>query len=312
MITASCFGGLTSNIWDKVRPVFPFLFSLLTVILLTKPDPFFPLAHFKTLLGLGLTHFYYFCDCATFSLWILIWYPECFAHSLNNSHFEWNPMSWWIHGAISFFSNSSRDNEPYHNMEERLLNLTTQPGFKLLSDDPYKSAIVAQRRCSKSYPSLENSLWRNMLRARREAVFFGMGVAWADTVTLPNLFWSQQRDAVQWDSTASLSLRVGSLSTSWTICPAVLGCEPIDKYLNLFPVLVRSTHQGAVVQESRGEVTAEAEWQDVSFSGAESHLVFWKGQEDSSDKRDKSTEAEMVAWSAKPVAHRQARSIKWF
>lgn len=109
---------------------------------------------------------------ATFLLWIWIW-NLCFAH--NNSHSERNPMSWWINGAISFFSNSSRDNKPYHNMEERLLNLTTQPGFKLLSDDPYKSAIVVQRRCSKSYPSLENSLWRNMLRAHREAVFYGVG-----------------------------------------------------------------------------------------------------------------------------------------
>lgn len=55
-------------------------------------------------------------------------------------------------------------------MEERLfLNLTTQPRFTLLGDDPYKSVSVAQRRCSKWYPCLENSLWRHMLRAHRGA-----------------------------------------------------------------------------------------------------------------------------------------------
>lgn len=106
---------------------------------------------------------------AKYLLWILIWIFECFA-SHNNSYFERNPISWWIYGAISFSSNSSRDNKPYHNTgESLLLNLTTQPRFKLLSDDPYKSAIVAQRRCSKWYPCLENSLWRNMLRAHGEA-----------------------------------------------------------------------------------------------------------------------------------------------
>lgn len=50
-------------------------------------------------------------------------------------------------GMYIFFSgigNSSRDNKAYHNPEERL-NLTTQPYFKLLSDDPYKAVSVAHR-----------------------------------------------------------------------------------------------------------------------------------------------------------------------
>lgn len=37
------------------------------------------------------------------------------------------------------------------------------------------------------------------------------------------------------------------------------------------------THQGAVVQESSGEVAVEAEREDVSLSGLESHFFFWEG-----------------------------------
>lgn len=57
-----------------------------------------------------------------------------------------------------------------HNTEEgHLLHLPTQPCFKLLSDDPYKSVSVAQRRCSKRNPCYENSLWRLTLSAHRAA-----------------------------------------------------------------------------------------------------------------------------------------------
>lgn len=62
--------------------------------------------------------------------------------------------------------------------------------------------------------------------------FLGWGVAWADTVTLPNLFWSQQRDAVQWDSTASLSLKARSLSSppaGQFVQPSLVVSQSINK-----------------------------------------------------------------------------------
>lgn len=34
-----------------------------------------------------------------------------------------------------------------------------------------------------------------------------------------------------------------------------------------------ATHQGAVVQQSAGQVAAEAEGQDVAFPGAQSHFL---------------------------------------
>lgn len=53
-----------------------------------------------------------------------------------------------------------------------------------------------------------------------------------------------------------------------------------NQYWNLsWPVLisrVTATHQGAVVQQGSGEVAVEAERQDMSLSGAESHFVFWQ------------------------------------
>lgn len=130
--------------------------------------------------------------------------------------------------SYHFINGSSTDKTPHHNMEERLfLNLTTQLRFTLLSDDPYKSVSVAQRRCSKWYPCLENSLWRHMLRAHRGARLGENELI----LSLPNLFLSQLWDVVQQDSTQLLSLNLEAthlLSIGRIICPAVPDYEPIN------------------------------------------------------------------------------------
>ncbi len=78
----------------------------------------------------------------------------------------------------------------------------------------------------------------------------------------------------------SLSLNLETFSLHWPVNLSSCLLIWADQYWNLSSVLLNSvavTHQGAVVQESGGEIAAEAERQDMSFSGAESHLVFWKG-----------------------------------
>lgn len=107
-----------------------------------------------------------------------------------------------------------------------------QPLLELLGDDPYKSVSVTQRRCSKRYPCLENSLWRHMLRAQSSQI----GGKWADTVIPPNLFLSPRWDVAQWDATAfSLSVCKRPLSIGWTICPAARGYEPINTEICSLP-----------------------------------------------------------------------------
>lgn len=169
-------------------------------------------------------------------------------------------------------SNSSRDNKPYHDTEGRLLNLTTQPCSKLLGDDPYKSVSVAQRRCSKWYPGLENSLWRHMLRAHRTA---RLGGKWADTVTPPSLFlvWTVGCGIV---GLYSFSLSQAGSIPSLLAGPFVQLSVNVSQSICLFIGRTAITHQWAVVQESRGEVGVEAERQDVPFSGAESHFIIWR------------------------------------
>lgn len=126
---------------------------------------------------------------------------------------------------------------------------------------------VSQRRCSKGSPGLEDSFSRAHVDSTQISQIGG----WAETVA------SQVRylalDCALWYG-ISLSLEVPR-STGGTICPAVCGCEPINTeicWLSSGAV----THQGAVVQESGGEVAAEAERQDVPLPGAEGHFAFWK------------------------------------
>lgn len=65
--------------------------------------------------------------------------------------------------------------------------------------------------------------------------------------------------------------------TGGALCPTVGGYEPINSEMcSRSPGAV--THQGAVVQESGGEVAAEAEGQDVALPGAEDHLALWNRQ----------------------------------
>lgn len=154
------------------------------------------------------------------------------------------------------------------------------------------SASTQRRRW---YPCSENSLWRHMLRAHRASQIRG-GEKWADTVTAKSIFWSQLWVVAQWDSTASLSpsldLEAFTLNSDGQFVQlSASRCEPINTEicpprlsLSLFISCdARNTHQGAVVQESRGEVAVEAERQDVSFPAANSHFVLWQGW-DSSEK----------------------------
>lgn len=58
---------------------------------------------------------------------------------------------------------------------------------------------------------------------------------------------------------------------------AVLASQFVQLSVDMSQSILKSvavTHQGAVVHQSRGEVAVEAEGQDMSFSGAESHFVF--------------------------------------
>lgn len=145
-----------------------------------------------------------------------------------------------------------KDGKKNHKTEEWLLNLTTQPCFKLAGNDPHKSVSVVQRRCSKWCPCLENSLWRLMLRAHRAARFgVGGGGGWGggDTVTLPKSFfvWRVGSGAV-----GNMSL---SKAIYWAINVPRSLLVWLSQYRYLFSrscVTVSVTHQGAVVQQSRG------------------------------------------------------------
>lgn len=135
-----------------------------------------------------------------------------------------------------------------------------------------------------------------MLRAHRAARFEGGGNGLI--LSLPNLFFGLSCGL--WHSG---TLQLHSLppdleaftlnSDGQFVQLSASGCEPINieicppslsLSLSLFISCdARNTHQGAVVQESRGEVAVEAERQDVSFPGANSHFVLWQGG-DSSEK----------------------------
>lgn len=128
--------------------------------------------------------------------------------------------------------------------------------------------------------------------------------------------------------TLSLS-RSGSVHFEFgrPICPAVCEWMWANQYWNLSPPSLslsffiscdaRNTHQGAVVQESRGEVAVEAERQDVSFPAANSHFVLWQGW-DSSEKTvvcyysdDLNPQEKEAVTSSEPEAQSQVRSLKW-
>lgn len=190
------------------------------------------------------------------------------------------------------------------------------------------SASTQRRRW---YPCSENSLWRHMLRAHRASQIRG-GEKWADTVTAKSIFWSQLWVVAQWDSTASLSLPLSIWKRSlWIRTANLSSCLRVDvsqSILKSVPRLslslslfiscdARNTHQGAVVQESRGEVAVEAERQDVSFPAANSHFVLWQGW-DSSEKTvvcyysdDLNPQEKEAVTSSEPEAQSQVRSLKW-
>lgn len=178
-------------------------------------------------------------------------------------------MSWCVYTRQYLFPATAAE-ITNHNTEE------TQPCFKLLCDDPYKSVSVTQRRCSKRYPCLENSLWRHMLRAHRAARLGGNELI----LSLRQIFFCLNCGMWYSETPQLLSFNLEASPLYWpdnlSSCPWLWA----NQYWNLFSVLISCaavTHQGGVVQESRGEVTVEAEREDVSFSGAESHFVFWKG-----------------------------------
>lgn len=106
-----------------------------------------------------------------------------------------------------------------------------------------------------------------------------IGGKWADTVTLPNLFLSLLWDVKQWDSTASLFLSATtSLNSGRCVRPGICGYVRLIN-TDTSVLCCGYTHQGAVVQQRRGDVVVEAERQDVSLSGAQSHFVFWRFRE---------------------------------
>lgn len=117
--------------------------------------------------------------------------------------------------------NSSKDEKTlYPKTEEWLLNLTTQPCFKLLGNDPHKSVSVVQRRRSKWCPCLGNSLWRLVLRAHRAA---RLGGKLDDAVTLPNLFLSEVWDVEQWE----IQHTPLNLSIWASVCPGLCGYDQL-------------------------------------------------------------------------------------
>lgn len=215
--------------------------------------------------------------------------------------------------------------------EERLLfNLTTQPGLCApRGDDPYKSvSVYAEAAMILLLRKIlfEGTCWGLTEQARFE------GGKNELTLSLPNLFFGLSCGL--WHS-GTLQLHSLSLSRSGSvhfefgrpICPAVCEWMWANQYWNLSPPSLslsffiscdaRNTHQGAVVQESRGEVAVEAERQDVSFPAANSHFVLWQGW-DSSEKTvvcyysdDLNPQEKEAVTSSEPEAQSQVRSLKW-
>lgn len=216
--------------------------------------------------------------------------------------------------------------------EERLLfNLTTQPGLCApRGDDPYKSVSVyaeaamipllgkfslkAHVEGSQSKP---DSRGGKMSWHCHCQIYFLVSAVGCGTVGLYSFTLSPSLDLEAF--TLNLDGQFVQLSAS--------GCEPINTEicpprlslsLSLFISCdARNTHQGAVVQESRGEVAVEAERQDVSFPAANSHFVLWQGW-DSSEKTvvcyysdDLNPQEKEAVTSSEPEAQSQVRSLKW-
>lgn len=216
--------------------------------------------------------------------------------------------------------------------EERLLfNLTTQPGLCApRGDDPYKSvSVYAEAAMILLLRKIlfEGTCWGLTEQARFEGgkneltlslpnLFFGLscGLWHSGTLQLHSLPLSIWKRSL-WIRTANLSscLRVD-------VSQSILKSVPrLSLSLSLFISCdARNTHQGAVVQESRGEVAVEAERQDVSFPAANSHFVLWQGW-DSSEKTVvcyysddlKSTRERDGYKVCEPEAQSQVRSLKW-
>lgn len=215
--------------------------------------------------------------------------------------------------------------------EERLLfNLTTQPGLCApRGDDPYKSvSVYAEAAMILLLRKIlfEGTCWGLTEQARFEGgkneltlslpnLFFGLscGLWHSGTLQLHSLPLSIWKRSL-WIRTANLSscLRVD-------VSQSILKSVPrLSLSLSLFISCdARNTHQGAVVQESRGEVAVEAERQDVSFPAANSHFVLWQGW-DSSEKTvvcyysdDLNPQEKEAVTSSEPEAQSQVRSLKW-
>lgn len=214
--------------------------------------------------------------------------------------------------------------------EERLLfNLTTQPGLCApRGDDPYKSvSVYAEAAMILLLRKIlfEGTCWGLTEQARFEGgkneltlslpnLFFGLscGLWHSGTLQLHSLPLSIWKRSL-WIRTANLSscLRVD-------VSQSILKSVPrLSLSLSLFISCdARNTHQGAVVQESRGEVAVEAERQDVSFPAANSHFVLWQGW-DSSEKTvvcyysdDLNPQEKEAVTSSEPEAQSQVRSLK--
>lgn len=215
--------------------------------------------------------------------------------------------------------------------EERLLfNLTTQPGLCApRGDDPYKSvSVYAEAAMILLLRKIlfEGTCWGLTEQARFEGgkneltlslpnLFFGLscGLWHSGTLQLHSLPLSIWKRSL-WIRTANLSscLRVD-------VSQSILKSVPrLSLSLSLFISCdAGNTHQGAVVQESRGEVAVEAERQDVSFPAANSHFVLWQGW-DSSEKTvvcyysdDLNPQEKEAVTSSEPEAQSQVRSLKW-
>lgn len=146
------------------------------------------------------------------------------------------------------------------------LNLPRQPCSKLLTNDPHTTVSVAEA-VFKRIPGLGRFLLECSCWQHTDQPDWGGN----ELKLLPHKF-------VIWRRTLWYGVSLGvevPRSTGGTICPAVCGYEPINTEM-CWPSSGAVTHQGAVVQESGGEVAAEAERQDVPLPGAEGHFAFWK------------------------------------
>lgn len=214
--------------------------------------------------------------------------------------------------------------------EERLLfNLTTQPGLCApRGDDPYKSVSVYAEAAM--IPLLGKfSLKAHVEGSQSKPDSRGGKMSWHCHCQIYFLVSAVGCGTVGlYSFTLSLS-RSGSVHFEFgrPICPAVCEWMWANQYWNLSPPSLslsffiscdaRNTHQGAVVQESRGEVAVEAERQDVSFPAANSHFVLWQGW-DSSEKTvvcyysdDLNPQEKEAVTSSEPEAQSQVRSLKW-